>query len=197
VGDKPIYIKELYVPHLTDVDANVRAVSVFSLGMHGSPDHVPQIVPLLKDPDRHVRISAARALQRLHNPAAVDGLLEAIDPREEDTDVRAEAADALGQYAEVRVLDKLIAALDDPQLIVNRTAIRSLKTLTGQELPDDRLAWTKWEQSATAPFAGQRAYVYPVFSREKSWLEYIPFVPDPPNETPGQPAGMQAIRTEP
>lgn len=193
-GDNPKYVDYLYVKHLTDEDANVRAVAAIALALHGTPDHVPQIVPLLKDKDRSVRRSAIVALQRLHNPAAVSGLLEAADPATEpESVVRAEAADALGQYAEQRVLQRLVAALDDPQLVVNKAAYSSLRTLTGQEMAADRRTWAGWAKDNAAPFAARRAYLYPAFSRERFWSEYLPFISPPPNEESGQPIGAPPV----
>lgn len=193
-GDNPKYVDYLYVKHLSDSDASVRSVAAIALALHGTPDHVPQLVPLLKDKDRSVRRSVLVALQRLHNPAAVSGLLEAADPATEpEAEVRAEAADALGQYAEPRVLQRLIAALDDPHLIVNKAAYSSLRTLTGQEMPADRRTWAGWAKDNATPFAARRPYVYPAFSRDRFWSEYLPFISPPPNEEPGQPIGAPPL----
>ncbi len=194
-GDDPKYVNYLYRRYLTDKDAHVRAVATVAMGLHGTPDDVPQIVPLLRDSDKHVRKAAARALQRLHNSLAVDPLMDAIDgTKEQEWEVRAEAADALGQYPENKVLQKLIATLDDEQLIVNQTTVRSLKTLTGQDLGVDRRAWAKWVRDTKDPFAARIAYVYPAYSRGKTWLEYIPFIPSPPNEVASTPVGMPPVR---
>lgn len=191
-GGESVYIKG-YVEHLTDPDASVRAASVFALGQHGSPDQVPLILPLLTQEDRLVRISAVRALQRLHNPIAVPPLLDMLSPaKEADSDVRAEAANALGQYAEGRVLQGLIGALGDDRLAVTTQAAASLHTLTGMNFGDDRAEWFNWAARCADPFDGQLVYLYPVFNRDKSFLEHIPFWPAPPNETAAQPAGMAA-----
>ncbi len=194
VGGKPDYVKLFYLRYLTDKDSNVRAAAVFALALHGSPDHATQIAPLLKDADPAVRLNAARTLQRLHNTAAIDGLIDAVDDTKEDNAaVRAEAADALGQYAENRVLEKLITTLDDPALIVNQGALRSLRTLTGEDLGEDRRDWSRWSQQTREPFVHQGAYTYPVFSRDKRLIEWLPFMPPPPNETAGQPVGMPPV----
>lgn len=196
-GGEAVYIKG-YIDHLTDLDASVRAASAFALGQHGSPEHVPLILPLLTQEDRQVRTSAVRALQRLHNPVAVSPLLDLLNPgKETDADVRAEAASALGQYAEPRVLQGLIGALGDERLGVTSQAGASLHTLTGQTFGDNRGAWFDWAAATTDPFAGRTAYLYPVFNRDKSFLEHIPFWPPPPNETAAQPAGMPAALATP
>jgi hypothetical protein len=189
-GGAPEYVKG-YVMHLSDSDSSVRAAAALALGRHGSPEHVPLILPLLTQEDRLCRLSAVRALQRLHNPVAVGPLIDATDSRKEsDADVRAEAAVALAQYPQPRVLQALIAALGDDRLAVTAAAAQSLRTLTGQDFGDDRARWFDWAAAASEPFAGQRPYTYPVFARDKSWLEHIPFWPPPPNEEPARPVGL-------
>ncbi|MBC7833471.1 MAG: HEAT repeat domain-containing protein [Phycisphaerales bacterium] len=194
-GGEDVYIKG-YLDHLKDSDASVRAAAAFALGMHGNPEHVPEIVPLASDPDRIVRLSSARALQRLHNPVAITPLLERLDPAKEiEADIRAESASALGQYAEPRVLQGLIRGLADERLTVTRNSAQSLATLTGQNFGEDRRAWLDWITATKEPFVGQRAYVYPIYWRDRTWLEYLPFWPEPPNEQAATPVGAPALPT--
>lgn len=197
-GGEPPY-RALYLERTQDTDPNVRAAALRGLALHGQPEDVPAIAALLADPNARVRLEAARALQRVHNPVAIEPLLISTrlpDPLREgrtgepEPTVRAEAAAALGQYAEPRVVVPLIEALDDRFLAVNRSARRSLRTLTGQDFGLDRKAWLDWYSNTQAPFAGRTAYVYPVFERDRFFWEYIPFVPPPPNETAGTPAGF-------
>lgn len=191
-GGGEVYLA-LYREHLKDESSNVRAVSARALGMHGSPEDVPRLTPLLSAEDKSVRLEATRALQRLYNPVAVAPLVDRVmESKETAPEIRAEAASALGQYAEPKALQALIAALADPSLVVNRTAHDSLRTLTGQDdLPAERKPWVKWAKDTKAPFAGRREYVYPVFSRDTRWLDYVPFVGGPiPNEIAAKPVGF-------
>lgn len=195
-GGESVYLRG-YEEHLGDPDSSVRAAAAFALGRHGGPEHVPKLIPLVGDGDRLVRLSAVRSLQRLHNPEAVPVLIERLDSTvEDDVDIRAAAAHALGQYPERRVLQGLIAALRDNRLAVTRNAAASLRTLTGMDFGDDRREWFQWVASATEPFAGRTAYTYPVFSRDRSWLEHIPFWSQPPNEAPAPPAGMPPVPSQ-
>lgn len=182
----------VYRSHLKDEGPLVRAVSARALGMHGTPEDVERLLPLTSDAEVLVRYESVRALQRLHNTAAIDRLLALLQPdNESDSWIRAEAACALGQYAEPRVLQALITALSDDYLVVVANAHDSLVVLTGQEeLPEDRRAWVVWSQGTTVPFAERREYTYPVFQRDKRWLDYVPFMPPVPNEIPGQPNGL-------
>ncbi len=186
----------LYRKYVTDESAPVRAAAALGLGMHGSPSDVPLILPLMKDPEKTVRLNAVKALQRLHNPAAVPTLILALDPmKETEPDVRAGAASALGQYADGKVLDALIAALGDDYFLVSHNAYESLRTLTGNDqLPDERKPWVEWVASNKEPFAHQRPYYYPVFHRDTVWTDYLPIVGGPvPNEESAQPAGVASV----
>jgi HEAT repeats/PBS lyase HEAT-like repeat len=196
LSTQPFAGEELYMrlfeQNSRDDDAGVRTAATRAIANHGGPTHTPLLIERLKDADRLVRIEAARGLQRIHNPEAIDPLLQAIDEEEEvDPAVRSEAADALGQYAENEVLEALIATLDDANLAVNSRTLASLRTLTGQDYGYDRAAWQSWYRSTAAPFAGRSVYTFPAFSREKSFIEMLPFVPPPPNEASTPPAGME------
>lgn len=197
-GGEAVYL-ELYQDYLDDEDPSVRSAAVRALSNHGEPEHAVLIAERLIDPARIVRLEAARGLQRLHNPAVVGRLLVAIrEPdlaggeraAEDDALVRAEAAHALGQYAESRVVQALFAAIADRSLAVNRNALQSLRTLTGQDFGYDRRAWHEWYNETDNLFAGRRAYIYPTFQRGRRWMEYVPFVPGPPNEPASTPVGM-------
>ena len=189
-GNEPVYIR-MFADNARDEDPGVRSAATRGLANHGTSEHIPIILERLKDTDTLVRIEAARALQRLHSPAAVGPLLDSLDANKEpEVEVRAEVADALGQYAENRVVDRLIQTFEDENLSVNRTTLKSLKTLTGQDFGFDRALWSDWNKSSKSTFAARGVYMYPVFSRGKTWYEYVPFVPPPPNESSSTPAGL-------
>ncbi len=189
-GGGPEYL-QLYVDAIKDEDAGVRSAGVRGLALHGSPEHVPLIIETLTDEDRIVRIDSARALQRIHAPIAVEPLMKAIQADLEESElVRAEAADALGQYAQPRVVDALIAALTDTNLAVNTATRKSLRTLTGQDFELDISAWVNWVRGREDLFAARSAYVYPAFWRERKVIEYLPFVGQPPVEEPAIPVGF-------
>jgi len=190
-GEAP-YIA-MYEDYTTDEAPNVRAAATRALGNHGDPArHVPMIIERLESEERVVRIEAARALQRLHNPAAIEPLVRRLDPDiEPEPDIRAEAAHALGQYADPTVVQVLIATLADRHLRVARNARKALKTLTGQDFGLDRSEWSQWVSSTDNPFAGRTPYVYPAYARGRRLHEFIPFIPPPPNEEPSTPAGFR------
>lgn len=191
-GGEAVYV-EMYTKASADSDPLVRAAAIRGLSLHGSPEHVPLILAQFDDPDRMLRWECARALQRIHNPVAVPALLRRTDEkRETESIVRAASADALGQYAEPKVLDGLIAALGDRDLAVNEAALRSLRTLTGQDFGGDLRGWVAWKKTAESPFEARRPYIFPVFNRDKNLVEWIlPFF-QPPNEIAASPIGLDA-----
>ena len=111
-ANEPVYIK-LFEDNLKDPEPSVRFAAARGLGNHGDPSHVPLLVKVLSDPDRLVRMESARSLQGVHNPVSIEPLIAAMhepdatrpkDPSEPEAIVRAEAAIALGQYQEQKVL---------------------------------------------------------------------------------------------
>ena len=192
---------QLYRLGIEDEDAAVRTASARALGLHGTPEDAAALANVLRsDSDRLARWQAAIALQRLHNPVAVGDLIAATREGradrgrgETDVQVRAAAAIALGQYAEPRVLDALIAALDDPDLAVNAGARRSLRVLTGHDagyLPRD---WFTWLRNTESPFADRDEFLYPVYARDALWWERINPFSSVPNEIAARPVGMPAV----
>lgn len=193
-GGEPIYL-ELYLRGVDDPDLNVRAASIRALGRHGDTVHAGPIIDAMDDEEDAVRLAATRALQRIHNPDAIPALRRAIRINDEkNADVRAAAADALGQYREPEVVQALIAALRDPRLAVNDRVQHALNILTGQNFGLDRAAWLAWYNETDDLFAGAQLYEYPVFNRDRRILEYLPFIPPPPNETSSTPVGLNPIK---
>lgn len=199
-GD-PLYL-ELFEERAQDTDATVRIAGTRALANHGSSANVPILVTNLKDKDALVRLEAARGLQRLHNPIAIEPLMDASrDPdsvrgeegSEENPDIRTAAATALGQYPNTDVVQHLISILSDSQLSVNEASLSSLTTMTGQNFGFNRREWVEWYNSTKTPFVAGTPFIYPVFYRKKKFIEYLPFVPPPPNEIAATPAGMPPI----
>ncbi len=182
---------ELFEENLQDDDPAVRSAAARGLAHHGGPGQVPQILVALRDEDELVRIEAARALQRIHSTNAVEALIARLNASiEESKDVRAACAHALGQYPQPRVLAALAASLRDQSLSVNMSALEAMRYLTGQDFGLDQRAWLEFIDEAEDPFSQQITYVYPYFERDKKWIEYVPLIPQAPNEPAAQPVGM-------
>ncbi len=188
-GGEPVYV-DLYEAALDDSDSGVRTAAVKALGLHGRPEHAEAIAAFLTDDSRILRWESATALQRLHNPDVIEELAERLDDEvEQEPEVRAAAATALGQYTQIRVVDALIGALDDPNLHVNRATQAALRTLTGQSLGDQVGPWVAWMRETDDPFAEGEPYEYPVFNRDRRFVEWVLPWLEPPNEVAAAPAG--------
>ncbi len=189
-GGDPVYLR-FYRLAMDDEDPTVRAVACEAVGRHGLTSDAVLLAESLTDDSPIVRRAAAEALQRIHNPAVVEPLIRAASPRfETDSETRAAAAGALGQYADAQVVQVLISGLLDQRLLVNQAALSSLTILTGQDFAYDAGAWLQWTSETDDLFAGRGTYVYPVYQRKPKFWEYIvPWV-ETPNETASMPVGM-------
>ncbi len=183
---------ELFRDSADDPDARVRSAAMAALANHGNPEDVPYLITGLTDKQEVVRLEAARGLQRIHAESAIDPLVRSIrEKNEESNAVRAEAANALGQYPEPRVLEALITLLLDRSLAVNWASLEALETLTSRNFGLDPAQWSQWINQQADPFVDRQAYYYPVFNRPKNWYEHvIPFFDGPPNEMAAQPVGI-------
>ena len=180
-----------------ETDPLVRAAAITALGRHGQPSDALVIVPWIDSrvtQSTNVRWTAAKALQRLHNPEVVAPMIRVITSPDDDGEVKAAVATALGQYQEDNVFQALLVALDDRRLSVNLNAAESLALLTGQAWGMDRVAWKRWYDSLEKPmlaFEGHREYMYPTYTRDKAWFEYIAFWIQESQEQPSHPAGLR------
>ena len=78
-GGADVYLRAYRDMVKNDTDNGVRAVAARALAFHGTPEDALAVVPLLKSDDKRVRQTAARALQRLHNPAVIPDLVPLVD----------------------------------------------------------------------------------------------------------------------
>lgn len=200
IANSPFGGTDIYITAYRDMVENERdplvlAAAIRALAKHGDPEDTMLIAPHLAHPNEQVRWEAAKGLQRLHNPAVVRALLVVLQNPSETSDVRRAAAVALGQYPDDAVFQGLVAALDARELSVNIAAEQSLETLTGRSFGLDPRAWLAWYNSLSLTedaFAGGEQYVFPTYSRNRTWWEYIAFwVPPPVREHPSPPAGLE------
>ncbi len=192
-GGTDVYVQWYRDSLSTETDPLVKAASVSALGRFGVPqDAVAIALCLGEDQPSQVRWEAAKALQRLHNPAVVPILLAALRNTDEGADIRFAAAIALGQYPQDRVFQALVAALESPRLSVNEASRGSLTTLTGVDHGLDSKAWLAWYNSVPNPFADQKEYLYPTYHREETFLEKMAFWSSKTYEKPAPPTGLDS-----
>lgn len=92
------------------------------------PEPRPPVEELLRDlgdPDRFVRMRAAKELGEIGDPRAVEPLLATL--RDRAGDVRAKAACALGRLRDERALGALVGLLNDPKPAVRSAAVAAVK----------------------------------------------------------------------
>ncbi|MEM6334686.1 MAG: HEAT repeat domain-containing protein [Planctomycetota bacterium] len=187
-GERP-YVR-MYRLLATDPDATVRASAAAALGDHGSPEDTDLLIPMLGDEVGFVRWQAARALQKVHDPAAIDALIEVVD-NDDDADARAAAVYALGQYDSPSAFDAAVSGLLDPDFAVASNAEVTLQTLTGQDLgaePADWLAWADGRRDRL--FVDRRAYGYRPYQPTPGLLARAVFWRSEPELELREPQGM-------
>lgn len=202
-GGAAPYLKMYRLYAEDSLDPLVRAAALQALGRHGEGADAVLVAKSLSSPFRQVRLAAAKALQRLHDPAVADTLWPRLVDETEDPDVRTEVAIALGQYQTPAVFQALVSALSQRELAVNVAAVDSLRTLTGQNFAleeDDWLRFYAASSTATAtPFSNGRTYLYPTFVRRLDIWDRLVFWMPTVFESPDVPVGLKAIgmrRTE-
>ncbi len=180
-----------------DEDPTVRAAAVAALGRHGDVSDALLIVTFLNDANAFVRWQSAKALQKIHEPAVVVPLMDAManDP---DADVRQAAAAALGQYAQPRVFDALVGALSDVNFGVVEAALDSLRQLTGQPMDQDPAGWLAWAESNRGSlFADQERYGYQPYREPPTLLQRARFWRSTPTAEPVSPVGLSGNNSSP
>ncbi len=191
-GGEEVYVRT-YRLLLTDEDSTVRAAAAHAIGLHGQVQDAEPLARLMDDRAEAVRWEAAKALQKIHNPKAVDALIKHTRPaQDENADVRMASCQALGQYAEPRVFDALVGALADNDYSVVSAARGSLDTLTGYELGTDASLWLIWQKKNNDKlFASRREYTWKPFEKPPTTLDKLQFWKERKKVEPQKPTGIE------
>ena len=137
----------------TDKDPMVRSAAARGLAVLEGEPVVPALCHVLEtDENAYVRADAAAALAHHEEPAAMEALVDAL-ASDASTDVRVAAAGSLSRFKNTRAADALAEAVADRDLAVAHVAWRSLRYMTGQDLPREPEPWHQFLASAEAPFA--------------------------------------------
>lgn len=189
-GGSPVYVKlyRLYVEE--NVDPLVRAAALEALGRHGEPSDAVAIAKQLDHASRQVRLAAAKALQRLHDPEVADAMWRKLIDGDEEADVRVELAIGLAQYPTDAVFQALCTALDQRELAVNLAAADSLRLLTNQDMGLDRALWLSWYRAQKEPFDQRIVYLFPTYQRRFDFWDVVVFWQPITWDRPSIPAGM-------
>lgn len=125
-----------------DSDAKTREVAAVALGLRGSSEAVEALVSALKDPDEDVAICAAVSLGMTGSQGALEPLLELMEA--ERWTLRGAALVGLSHLRRKESVDRVIAALEDTEPVIRRTAREFLRSIANRDLEGDVAAWESW-----------------------------------------------------
>jgi len=129
----------------TSEPASARTAAMRVLETMPGDDVNAILLGQVDSPNAEIRVAALRALTARGNPTAsrlMLGLLR-TDPNEH---VRRQAAYGVGKVGGKASIPKLIDALGDRDVVVQRIALRSLQGLTGLSFGQDPERWARWRE---------------------------------------------------
>jgi HEAT repeat protein len=119
---------------LQDSSAAVRIAAANALGSIGDQQAAKAILPMMRDSlGEQERIAAIRALGKLKDPVAVDGLLVLAGNRDDSWNVRKVAVEALGEIRDTRAVDSLIGMLKDQYATLREASALALGKIRSNE----------------------------------------------------------------
>ena len=130
------YRTDKLIRDLEAKEAEVRMNAAIDLGKLKNPRVVPPLIAALKDKDQHVPVRAEESLVAL-GPVAVEALTGALRNRGEAN--RPAVARILGKIMDVRGIDPLREAKDDPNPALAKEARDALLKVLPAALKDSRL----------------------------------------------------------
>ena len=133
-----------------DPDARVRETAASYLGVRNTPEVVPVLEAALADPDWRVVTSAAVALGKTEHEESAAALIALHESGGEDWKKRASAVAGLTRLRARSAVPVLIAALEDDEPLVARTAYEFLCEIARQRLDPKPAPWTKWWEEGGA-----------------------------------------------
>lgn len=130
------------VPYLGHSDGDIRSNAAMVLSHVATPGDGELFLPLttaMEDASPSVRSHAAAALGVIGDSDALPFLIRALE--DDKALVRIRSAYALGRINDRRAVPALIKTLDDPDNDVSKAAHKSLKVVTGQDIPRLSKEW--------------------------------------------------------
>lgn len=193
-GGQPPYLR-MYRLLIDDPDPTVRAACCMALGIHGQVEDAKLLAAQTHDEATIVRWEAAKALQKIHDPAVIDSLTNLLG-QDKDQDVRQAAAIALGQYPTLAVFNQLVGALDDRSYSVVDAAHHSLKLLTGYDFGVDGSLWLTFaRKDSKAVFVHQEQYYWQPYEQSEKFVDKAQFWKAAPKPLPPRiPTGLTPIK---
>lgn len=121
-------IVQILLPILKDEDHQVRAAVVEALGVHGDANVLEHVLAALNDPHQRVRIEAVETLGKIGCQDLIDPLIASLRG-EKHWEVRLALVRILSRMQDIRTVEPLIDALEDPDKEVREAAIKGLAEL--------------------------------------------------------------------
>jgi HEAT repeat protein len=136
-----------------DVDARVRAAAVKALAaIDQNDERLPTVLAITaKEDSALVRKESVLILAGRSDESSMDLLLDRLD-KDDERDIRAEAAHALVNCRSERVLRSLIGHVGDEEFSVAYRCRESLCALTGEDFGYEEQAWRQWLLDTSQPF---------------------------------------------
>ena len=129
------YRTDKLISDLEAKEAEVRMSAAIDLGEMKDPRVVPPLIVALRDKDKYVPVRAEESLVRL-GPVAVEPLIAALHSKDEPN--RPTIARILGKTKDVRSIEHLEKALDDPNPSLANEARGALLKVLPVALQDSR-----------------------------------------------------------
>ncbi len=193
-GGNEEYLKLYRVYVEESIDPLVKSAAITALSHHGTAEDAFIIAKQLDSPNVQVRLASAKGLQRIYQPRVEQVIWSKLTvAQEDDSTIRVELALALGMYRSDAAFQALIAALDQPELGVNRAAEWSLWIMTGQSHGLDRRAWLTWYDATPvkARFTPSTDYLFLTYQRPFGFLARINPFGSTVWEQPALPIGLE------
>jgi HEAT repeat protein len=133
-----------------DTDPGVRECAASYLGERGAPEVVAPLEAALTDPDWRVMAAAAVALGKTEHEASAAALMALHARGADDWRARASAVAGLTRLRARAAVPLVIAALEDEETLVARTAYEFLCEIARERLEPKPAVWTKWWEASGA-----------------------------------------------
>lgn len=155
--DQKARATELLAERLKSADEPIatRAMICRTLGEIGRPEARPALLASLEDPDPLIRSEAARALGRVAQPDD-SVLLARVMAADTNPDCRLAAIEGLGQIKDPdpRAYVVLVEGMESDDPAVRLASVRSLRSMTGQDLGVSPEPWREFARSRMAAVEG-------------------------------------------
>lgn len=150
------YLTVLTSSARSERDAVCRLTAIQQLSTYKDPAATKALIEAYQVPsnaqDKNgmLQVAIVEALGKRKDPAAMDTLTAALDPKNSE-DLRAAAAHSLGKYPDYKSSEALLASLkQERSTVVRHEAHLSLVKITGRDLPPNPQVWEQAFQQAAA-----------------------------------------------